>query len=169
MNSIDTERESKDVFNRTNYTIQSLEDEIKVDQLTKQLLQQYHQFLLDEKKVTALDAGSMASGADYFLRDYMVDCCRLNIFDITPKLIEGFAGNWYITNTLEPNMVELKSILIGTDGFYNFCLANKMVLQKTATKVGRACAQIDYYQQRIESFHNLTGDGFLEWNKACKS
>ncbi len=155
------------LFNQQEYAIETLEDEIRVDQSCKLLLLEYHQYLLKNMEIAPLVAGSMASGADYYLRDFMIDNRRTNIFHISPELIQSFAGNWYIINTLEPNMVELERILIGTSHFYNYCVKKNLVTSATAEKVERACSQLCYYQQRIESFHNLSGDGFTAWDKSC--
>ena len=164
-----TENKSKqiDPFNQKNYSIETLDDEIRVDQICKVLLKEYHQYILKNKAIPPLEAGSMASGADYYLRDFMVDNRRTNIFKISPELIYSFAGNWYIVNTLEPNMVELESILIGIDNFYSFCAEKKMINPAMAEKVSQACSRHDYYQQRIESFNDLSGDGFVAWNSTC--
>lgn len=156
-----------DLYDRNKYKIETLEDEIRVDQICKLLLLEYHQYLLKNMEIAPLEAGSMASGADYYLRDFMIDNRRTNIFQISPELIQSFAGNWYIINTLEPNMVELESILLGTSHFYNYCIEKMLVTSSTAEKVGQACSQLSYYQQRIESFHNLSGDGFTAWDKSC--
>jgi len=149
------------------YTIETLDDEIKADTNCKLLLQNFHQYLLNNKDITPLEAGSMAGGADYYLRDYMIDNRRKNIFSISVDLIHGFAGNWYISNTLEPNMTELKSILIGIKNFYDYCAAKELITPTTTIQIAQACTQFDFYQQRIESFNDLTGDGYVDWNKAC--
>ncbi|MDX2479647.1 MAG: hypothetical protein QNK24_04845 [Desulfuromusa sp.] len=164
-----TEKKFKpiDPFDPEIYTIDTLEDEIRADQNCKVLLKLYHQYLLENMQVSPLDAGSMASGADYYLRDYMIDNRRTNIFNISPELIHSFAGNWYIINTLNPNMTELESILLGVSNFYRFCAAKKLIPPAIVEKVNLACSRPDYYQQRIESFNDLSGDGFSAWNSSC--
>lgn len=167
MGDTNTKSEQCDLFDQKNYSIESLDDEIRVDQICKSLLKQYHQYLLKNKGVSPLESGSMASGADYYLRDFMIDKQRTNIFQISPELIYSFAGNWYIVNTLEPNMAELESILTGIDNFYSFCADKEIIDPTVAEEITRACSRHDYYQQRIESFNNLSGDGFTAWNDAC--
>ncbi|MCK4503132.1 MAG: hypothetical protein KAU22_08850 [Desulfuromonadales bacterium] len=156
-----------DYFDPDNYLAETLEDEIKVDENCKILLKNFHQYLLGTKSIAPLEAGSMASGADYYLRDYMIDNRRANIFTISVALIRGFAGNWYIINNLNPNMAELESILTGVANFYGYCHANRLISPTTATQIDQACADLIYYRQRIESFHSLIGDGYSEWNKSC--
>lgn len=167
MTTTKTKATQIDLFDPKTYMIETLEDEIRVDQTCKLLLQEYHQYLLNHMEIAPLEAGSMASGADYYLRDFMVDNRRTNIFQISPELIQSFAGNWYIINTLEPNMVELESILFGISNFYSFCVEKNLVGATTAEKISLACSRLDYYQQRIESFHNLSGDGYAAWDKSC--
>ncbi|MFK5925685.1 MAG: hypothetical protein QM483_03550 [Desulfuromusa sp.] len=156
-----------DPFDQQSYVIDSLEDEIRADNTCKVLLQQFHSYLLKNKLIFPLEAGSMASGADYYLRDFMIDNRRTNIFAISPELVRSFAGNWYIINTLEPNMGELESILIGISHFYRFCAAKKIVNSAIADEIHHACTLTDYYQQRIESFNAISGDGFIAWNSNC--
>lgn len=154
-------------FDPQQYAIETFDDELRVDELCKVLLKQYHQFLLKNKDLSPLQAGSHASGADYFLRDYMIDNRRKNITEISAELIHGFAGNWYIINTLEPNMKELESILLGIDFFYLFCAEKKMLNPTLVDKIHQACSRTEYYRKRIESFHEISGDGYIVWNSSC--
>ncbi len=156
-----------ELFNKNNYQADSLDDEIRADQFCRNLLQIFHQHLLKEQNLEALEAGSLAAGADYFLRDFMISNQRKNIFDCSATLVRRFAGHWYIISNLEPNMAELMPILKGTERFYHYCLNNKMMAAETAEEIRRVCSDYDYYQQRIESFHNITGDGYSDWGNAC--
>ena len=167
MDNTDIKSEQDDLFDRKSYLIASLDDEIRVDHLCKVLLKEFHKHLLEDKEISPLEAGSMASGADYYLRDFMIDNRRTNIFKISPELIYSFAGNWYIINTLEANMVELKDILVGVDHFYSYCAEKKILTRSMAEKVRQACSRYEYYHQRIETFNNLSSDGFSGWNNAC--
>jgi len=155
------------LFEPQKYVIETFDDELRVDNLCKELLQQYHQHLLNNNDISPIQAGSHASGADYFLRDFMIDNRRTNIIDISPELIHSFAGNWYIINTLEPNMEELGNILHGIDFFYRFCAEKKMVDPSLTEQIHQACSRIEYYQERIESFHEISGDGYMVWNSSC--
>ena len=165
----ETEQESQQTtpFNPENYAVGTLDDEIRVDKLCQLLLKQYHQHRLGIVGISPLEAGANASGADYFLRDFMIDNRRTNIFNISPELIHSFAGNWYIINTLEPNMVELESLLTGIDNFYCFCTEKKMLAPAKAEAIHQACSRIDYYRERITSFNEISGDGFIAWNITC--
>ena len=161
------ESEEINLYDKENYHVESFDDEIRIDKTCKALLQDFHKYLLNDQKIAPLKAGMMAGGADYYLRDFMVDQQRANIFDASADLVRRFAGNWYIITTLEPNMTELKDILAGVSEFYTFCAEKKVVPVDISAAITEACQQHDFYQQRIESFHDITGDGFIAWNKIC--
>lgn len=165
MNSATTSQEPK--INPDDFTITNLEDEIRVDGLCQGLLKHFHQYLLQTCNTNPQEAGAQAGGADFFLRDFVVDGLRRNIFQISATQVGGFAGNWYIHRTLEPNMKELESVLRGVASFYRFCAANNWVDPTIAAEIERTCADLDYYQQRINSFHDLAGDDYPAWCEEC--
>jgi len=167
MNHTEPKPKQIDPFDPENYTIETLEDEIRADLICKELLKLYHHYLLKYKSISPLEAGTHASGADYFLRDYMLDNRRTSPFKLSADLVRRFAGNWYIISTLEPNMVELKNILAGVSCFADFCVVNDMMGQPLATKINQSCSNIKFYQQRIDSFNDLSGDNFTAWNNDC--
>ena len=152
---------------RENYNVGSLEDELRINQLCKQLLREFHQHLLHKLKLEPLDAGSPAAGADYFLLDFMIDNQRANIFDGSESDLKKFAANWYIISNLEPNIDELQVMLKGTANFYRYCATLQLVPTKTAEQIDAASQQVAYYQQRIDSFLDITGDGYITWNREC--
>jgi len=152
---------------RENYTVGSLEDELRINPLCKQLLREFHQYLLQELQLDPLEAGSQAAGADYFLLDFMIDSQRANIFDGSELYLKKFAANWYINSNLEPNIDELQMMLKGTANFYRYCAVLQLVQAKTAEQIAAASRDIAYYRQRIESFLDITGDGYLAWNQEC--
>ena len=160
-------QEMQDPFSWESYSITCLDDEIRADRNCQELLQVFLKFLLENQKLEPLVAGSHAKGADYFIRDYMIDKCRENIFAITPEKINGFAGNWYIVNTLEPNMEELRSLLDGIQMFYMFCDKHELLMDVDIISIDSACSDYSYFQGRIESFHNLQDDGYHQWNNNC--
>ncbi len=155
------------LFDPKQYDISNLEDEIRVDRLCACLLKVFHDDLLNIQKLDPLAAGSLARGADYFLRDYMIDRHRCNIFAITGERLKGFAGNWYIVQNLEPDMTELADILSGVMAFYRFCTMRKLLNTETCLELEYHCKNHDYYQQRITAFFDIEGDGFLSWDKEC--
>lgn len=157
----------QELFEKKNYQIDTLDDEINADQKCTELLKYFHQELLNKNQEEPLQAGSKAAGADYFLREFVIGFCRENIFSVSDSNVKEFAGHWYIIKTLEPNMVELASLLEGTASFYNFCADNQLIDETVSEKIQAACSLLDYFEQRIEDFHNITGDGYRSWEEAC--
>lgn len=163
---IDKQNEA-DIFNTASYNISDLETEIKVDQRCAALLKNFHQYLLTELKLEPLDAGALAAGADYFLREFLIGGRQENIFSCTPERVKQFGGHWYIIRNLEPNMAELTTLLSGTAGFYQFCAAKKLTDAGNAEAITKTCSELDYFRQRIEDFHAISGGGFAAWEQAC--
>lgn len=167
MSHTEAKPKQTDPFDPDSYSIETLEDEIRADQTCKELLKLFHQYLLKNKNISPSEAGTHASGADYFLRDFILDNRRTSPFKLSVDLIHRFAGNWYIITTLEPNVAELKNILDGVSYFADFCVANKMLDQALAKKIAQTCSNMEFYQQRIDSFNDLSGDQFIAWNHDC--
>ena len=159
--------DEKELFQPDNYSLSSLEDEIQVDQRCQKLLKLFLGHLHKELGIDQLTAGAHARGADFFLRDYMIDHWHENIFSITPDHVKGFGGNWYIIKTLEPNMKELTSLLEGIASFYTFCAYKKLLRPEISDSIVSACSKLSFYQQRIDSFHELEDGEYLDWDKAC--
>ena len=155
------------LHDKNNYQIIDLDSEIRADRFCADLLKVFHQQLLKVRQLEPLEAGSQAAGADYFLREFMIGKCRKNIFAVTAQDIRQFAGNWYIVSNLEPNLAELQTMLAGADSFSQYCAGHKLVTPDTAEQISAACSQLDYFQQRIDDFHNISGDGFSTWDKEC--
>jgi len=150
-----------------NFFISDLNDEIRVDKLCQRLLKNFHQSLLERGDCPPLEVGAMAGGADYFLRDYVIDTLRSNIFHISARQVRGFAGNWYIHRTLEPNMKELGVILKGVAAFYHYCAGTGWVNSSVSHEIAATCADLDYFHRRIDSFHALKGDDYSGWCEEC--
>jgi hypothetical protein len=150
-----------------NFQISDLDSEIKVDRLCSALLKKFHQYLLNEKQLEALEAGALAAGADYFLREFMIGKKRANIFSASGENIRQFAGNWYIISNLEPNMEELSVMLQGAAHFFNYCDSHKLIKSGIATEIANTCEMTDYFQQRIDDFHAISGDGYTKWDQDC--
>ncbi len=158
---------STQLFDIDTFNIASLEDEGRVDRLCHELLILFHADLVGSQETEPLLAGSMARGADYFLRDYMIDCQRRNIFHITPELLRSFGGYWYIINNIEPAMEELAPILSGVKQFYSYCHTNALISQEILTAISEVCNDHMYFRDRIESFFTLEDDGYMVWKSEC--
>lgn len=167
MNIVDKNIELKTLHDKSNFQIDDLDSEIRADKFCSALLKRYHQYLLNKLDLAPLEAGSQAAGADYFLREFMIGKRHQNIFTATAEQVRQFAGNWYIVSNLEPNMDELSAMLRGTANFYRYCAEHDLVEPAVAKEIAATCDQTEHFQQRIEDFHNISGDGYAAWDQAC--
>ncbi len=149
------------------FNITCLEDEIRADQLCTELLKPFHAYLMEQQDEDPLSAGTLARGADHFLREFVIGDRRENPFHLQPERVRQFAGNWYIIKTLEPNIAELGDILEGVAAFYRWLADQNLYDTAQAEKVTWHCQQLDFYQQRIDQFWEIEGDGYSNWNSAC--
>ncbi len=154
-------------LNKTEYNVETLDDEIRVDKLCVDILRHLYQDLTQQSKTPPEQAGEFCHGADYFLREFIIADRRVNLFDATPIHVRQFAGHWYIIRTTEPNLTELKSILSGTAEFYRFLSRQGLITESVANEIASQCQELDYYQQRIDDFWAIDGDGYDAWRQAC--
>ena len=156
-----------ELFKRRNFAIKDLQDEIRVDELCRRLLRFFYLDLVEESGLPPAEAGSLANGADYFLREYIIPDRRENIFDLRPGRVRQFAGNWYIIRNMEPNMAELTGILQGIEAFYRYCGKIGKSDAGLVREVEKDCRELDFYRRRIESFWAIEGDGYFAWQREC--
>ena len=150
-----------------NYHIDSLESEIRADRYCTQLLKCFHRWLLDKQRREALEAGQLAAGADYFLREFLIGARRQNIFSATAEQLRQFGGNWYIISNLEPNSAELEPMLQGSALFYNYCVEQDLFSAEEAKAIAGIAQQDTFFSVRIEGFYQLEDDGYSAWDQAC--
>jgi hypothetical protein len=113
------------------------------------------------------DASLLANSADHFLRDYLIGVRQLNLLESDPGVVRQFAGNWYIVNTMEPVIEEIAAHLHGISEFYRFLAGIDAIDSGFLAAIEKDCADLGYYQTRIDSFWEIKGDGYLEWERAC--
>jgi hypothetical protein len=160
------ELEGELTVNRDDFRLESLADELRVDELYREILRRFY-FQLLEEGVTPEKATFLASGADYFIRDFVVGYLQRNLFDEMPGIVRRFAGNWYIVNTLEPNIPELAGHLEGVGAFCRFLRSRELITAEYLAEVERDSADIDFYAGRIDSFWGIKGDGYSAWEREC--
>jgi len=154
------------VLDKDEFEIKTLDDELRVDDLCRKLLLRFYEHLLHEQ-VSPEEASALASSADYFIRDFVIDKMRRNILDEYPHIVRQFAGNWYIINTLEPNMQELSGHLGGILAFYRFLYRAGSVSASYLDTIEKECNELGFYAERITSFCDIKGDGYLAWEQEC--
>lgn len=148
------------------FDIGSLSDEVRADQACVVLLQAFRDQLLAEG-VDPLQAGSLAHGADYFLREFIIGDRRENLLRLAPGRVRQFGGHWYIVRTVEPNRAELAAILAGVERFYAFLVGCGRVSLALHESVAAECRELEFYLRRIETFWAIEGDGFDAWRDLC--
>ena len=152
--------------NPDDFLPETLEDELRVDKLCQDLLLRFYYERLESGSEPA-EATQWANSADYFIRDFVVGVKQKNLFTSIAGLVRQFAGNWYIMNTMEPVAEEITAHLSGIQEFYRYLHSHQLIDDAVLKGVEQECAAVDYYLHRIESFWNIKGDGYLEWEKEC--
>lgn len=154
------------IFDHEDFDFETLDEELKVDQQCRSLL---HQFFiwLQQQELTPEQASELAYSADYYLRDYLLDFLRYNPLRPQPGQVRYFAGNWYITRTMEPEYGVLSLHLAAITHFYRYLYELGLIRCEELQQMEQETAEQDYYRQRINSFLALAGDGFKEWDQAC--
>jgi hypothetical protein len=149
------------------FTVSTLDDEIRVDALCVRLLLAIRERLLREPHRTPLEVGQQCRGADLFLRDFVIAACGDNLFSLPPERVRQFAGHWYITSTLEPNAGELATILDGIAACYAVLAEHGLISPALHSAVAAACAELPWYRQRIDDYWAIETDGFRQWRAVC--
>ncbi len=152
--------------NRNDFEVHTLDDEIRADALCAEFLRMFYRYLIG-KGVSAVEATTLASGADYFTRDFVIARKQKNILDLRPGTVRQFAGNWYITSTLEPSIRELSGHLAGVKAFYGFLCESGIVAGDVLPAIEKECDDDAYYRDRIESFWEIQSDGYFAWEREC--
>lgn len=160
------ELEGELVVNKDDFRLETLDDELRVDGLCRKILRRFY-FQLLEDGVTPDRATMLASSADYFVRDFIVGYRQRSPFDESPGIVRRFAGNWYIVNTLEPDIGELSRHLDGVRAFYRFLQALDLISASNLAEIETECSAVDFYESRIASFWEITGDGYFAWEREC--
>lgn len=153
-------------FEHDDFECVTLEDELLVDQRCQQVLKHFYLYL-QQRGMSAEGASELAFSADLYLRDYLLDFARQNIARPQTGIVRKFAASWFITHTLDPEMTLLEQHLRAISELYRFLHRQHLISADELAFLLEEAAQADYYQQRIDSFLNITGDGFVAWDAEC--
>lgn len=153
-------------FEHDDFEFTTLDDELQVDERCQSLLKQFYQHLQLNGR-TPQQASDLAYAVDFYLRDYVLDFSRQNVVRPQPGIIKRFAANWYITHTLDPEMVLLERHLEGIREFYRFLHVLHFICREELDWLDEEANQSEYYQQRIESFLAIYGEGYTAWEAEC--
>jgi hypothetical protein len=144
----------------------TLDEELQADRECTRILREFHTSLI-EQDCDPLEAGSLAQGADYFLRDFLISACHRSIFTPQKECVKQFAGHWYIVNNLEPSVAELEPILQGVAAFYSFLARRNQVNPQLARRIKNDCEDIEWFKRRLEEFWAIKDDGYRHWRAQC--
>jgi hypothetical protein len=157
---------SATTFRPIDFVLQGDDDHLRVDGLCRDLLLTFYHDLV-ASGIPADQATPLASSADYFVRDFVVDNRLTTPFAITPELIRQFAATWYIITTVEPTRDEVAGHLAGILAFCRYLVEDGYLPRNLLDEVAAECARVDYFANRIISFWQLDKDGFRDWEAEC--
>ncbi len=152
---------------RDSYRIAGLDDEIRADQLCHELLRRCYLHLVEAHELAAEEASRLCYGVSYFLCEYLIPEVRISPFDLTAQEVRRFGGHWYIVRNMEPNLIELTAILEGILAFAAFCRERELMTGDQVAAIEGACAELDFYRERIDSFWAIEKEGYDAWRAAC--
>lgn len=153
-------------FEHDDFTFDSIEEELVVDERCCQILKGFYYFL-QAGGMKPEKASELAFCADFYVRDYLLDFGRQNIVRPESGVVKKFAASWFITHTLDPELRQLELHLDAIRHFYGYLHNRHLVSQDELDFLTEEAGLIDYYRQRIETFLNITGDGFVGWDAEC--
>ena len=155
-------------FEHDDFEFDTIDEELLVDERCQQILKQFYLFL-QQQGMAAEQASELAFSADLYLRDYLIDFGRQNIVRPQPGIVTTFAGSWFITHTLDADITLLERHLAAISELYRYMHRQHLISAEELSFLLEEAGQLEFYRQRIDSFMNLTGDGFVEWDAGCQS
>ena len=153
-------------FEHDDFDFDTIDEELLVDGRCQQILKQFYLFL-QQQGMAAEHASELAFSADLYLRDYLIDFGRQNIVRPKSGIVVSFAGSWFITHTLDPEFAMLERHLTAITELYRYMNRRHLISADELAFLLKEAGELDFYRQRIDSFLNLTGDGFAAWDAEC--
>jgi hypothetical protein len=153
-------------FESDDFDFSSIEEELRVDERCQSLLSCFYRYL-QNLGCSPQVASNLAYGADYFLRNYLLDFARQNVVRPKPGIVSYFAASWFITHTLAPEREVLDQHLEAVQEFYRYLKQQHYISADELAVIEEEAAQSEYYHQRIERFLAIVGDGFFAWDAEC--
>ncbi len=153
-------------FEHDDFDFTTMDEELRVDERCQTLLKHFYQDL-QLHGLLPQQASDLAYCVDFYLRDYVIDFCRQNVVRPQPGVVRRFAGNWYITHTLDPEAALLERSLEGIREFYGFLHKRHFISAEELAWLEDEVCQTEFYRQRIETFLAIYGDGYVTWEAEC--
>ncbi len=157
---------TEEEFEHADFAFETIDEELQADGHCQQVLKQFYQYL-QQQGMGAEQASELAFCADLYLRDFVIDFCRGNIARPQSGLVTVFAGSWYITHTLDPEYGILKRHLTAISELYGYMHRQHLISADELAFLREEAGQHEFYRMRVESFMNLSGDGFVTWDAEC--
>ena len=153
-------------FEQDDFEFDTIDEELLVDVRCQQILKQFYLFL-QQQGMAAEQASELAFSADLYLRDYLIDFGRQNIVRPQPGIVTKFAGSWFITHTLDPEFVTLERHLTALSELYRFMHRQHLISADELSFLLKEAGELEFFRRRIDSFLNISGDGFVVWDAEC--
>lgn len=153
-------------FEQDDFEFDTIDEELLVDGRCQQILKQFYLFL-QQQGMAAEQASELAFSADLYLRDYLIDFGRQNIVRPQPGTVTKFAGSWFITHTLDPEFVTLERHLTALSELYRFMHRQHLISADELSFLLKEAGELEFFRRRIDSFLNISGDGFVVWDAEC--
>ena len=153
-------------FDHDDFEFDTIDEELLVDGRCQQILKHFY-LSLQQQGMNAEQASELAFSADLYLRDFLIDFGRQNIVRPQPGIVTKFAGSWFITHTLDPEFALLERHLTALSELYRFMHRQHLISADELSILLIEAGQLEFYRQRIDSFMNLTGEGFVAWDAEC--
>jgi hypothetical protein len=153
-------------FEQDDFEFDTIDEELLVDGRCQQILKQFYLFL-QQQGMAAEQASELAFSADLYLRDYLIDFGRQNIVRPQPGIVTKFAGSWFITHTLDPEFVTLECHLTALSELYRFMHRQHLISADELSFLLKEAGELEFFRRRIDSFLNISGDGFVVWDAEC--
>lgn len=153
-------------FESDDFDFATIEEELRVDERCQSLVTCFYREMQNLGHPPQV-ASNLAFGADYYLRNYLLDFARQNVVRPKAGIVSYFAANWFITHTLAPEMIVLDLHLEAVREFYRFLQRQHFIAADELAFIEEEVARGDYYRQRIERFLAIIGDGFFAWDAEC--
>lgn len=153
-------------FEHDDFDFDTIDEELLVDGRCQQVLKHFY-LSLQQRGMSAEQASELAFSADLYLRDYLIDFGRQNIARPNPGIVTKFAGSWFITHTLDPEFAALERHLTALSELYRFMQRQHLISTDELAFLLEEAGELEFYRQRIDSFLNLSGEGFVAWDAGC--
>lgn len=153
-------------FEHDDFDFDTIDEELLVDGRCQQVLKHFY-LSLQQHGMSAEHASELAFSADLYLRDYLIDFGRQNIVRPQPGIVTKFAGSWFITHTLDPDFGALERHLSAISELYRFMHRQHLIAADELAFLLEEAGQSEFFRQRIDSFLNLSGAGFVAWDAEC--